>query len=149
MDGWLTVGVAVALGVLVLIGPLVLLPVRRGWLARAGGCFECSVRTSTTSSGTGWTLGMARYNDEAFEWFRFFSFRVRPRLSLLRTSTRVSGTRDPEPDEATVLYAGARVVEVEEQSAEGPHTFELAMNPDSLTGLLSWLEAAPPGVQRV
>ena len=26
--------------------------------------------------------------------------------------------------------------------------WELAMSPDSLTGLLSWLEAAPPGLSR-
>lgn len=93
-------------------------------------------------------LGTARYNEERFEWFRFYSFALRPRLSLRRAGIRVVGGRIPEASEAVALYADQRVVVVEEHSPDGVQEWELAMNPDSLTGLLSWLEAAPPGLGR-
>jgi hypothetical protein len=44
------------------------------------------------------------------------------------------------------LYAGQRVVRIETSTTDRPHAYELAMSGESLTGLLSWLEAAPPGV---
>ena len=148
MDGWLPV-VEVAVAVVLLLGvALLLLALRRRWLARQGGTFECGVRLRTSTPGAGWALGVARYNLENFEWFRFFSYALRPRVNLLRANTQVVGRRRPEPAEAVALYAGQEVVLVEEVVPGGTRDWELAMNPDSLTGLLAWLEAAPPGVHR-
>jgi hypothetical protein len=48
--------------------------------------------------------------------------------------------------EAVSLYAGQRIVRIDTASDGEPQTRELAMSQESLTGLLSWLEAAPPGV---
>jgi hypothetical protein len=62
---------------------------------------------------------------------------------------RVLETRDPDPVEAVALYAEQRVVRFEIAERSDPEQWELAMSPDSLTGLLSWLEAAPPGVSRL
>ncbi|HEY5788628.1 MAG TPA: DUF2550 family protein, partial [Microlunatus sp.] len=80
------------------------------------------------------------------EWFRFFSYSSRPRTSFVRDDVRVLNDRDPDAIEAVALYAGQRVVEVVEQrpgDVDG-RSWELAMAADSLTGFLSWLEAAPP-----
>ena len=62
------------------------------------------------------------------------------------------------PDEVTGVVAAAEHLARTGTPAEDaialvedyPHgdDWELAMSPDSLTGLLSWLEAAPPGVRR-
>lgn len=146
MHGWLLVVVVVLLAVLLVAAALVALPLRRRWLAREGGLFECSVRLHTTTPGAGWVLGMARYNAEMLEWFRFFSYSSRPRKSFLRDEVRVLASRDPDAVEAVALYAGQRIVELAEQ---GPgetrgEDWEIAMAEDSLTGFLSWLEAAPP-----
>ena len=146
MDGWLAVVVVLLLVALLAAAALVALPLRRRWLAREGGLFECSVRLKTSTPGVGWVLGMARYNAEMLEWFRFFSYSSRPRASFRRDDVRVLNSRDPDAVEAVALYAGQRVVELEEQ---GPadvdgRAGELAMASDSLTGFLSWLEAAPP-----
>lgn len=146
MDGWLLVVLVVLLVALSAAAALVALPLRRRWLAREGGLFECSVRLKTATPGAGWVLGMARYNAEMLEWFRFFSYSSRPRKSFLRREVRVVTSRDPDAVEAVALYAGQRIVELEEQ---GPgevraEPWEIAMDPDSLTGFLSWLEAAPP-----
>jgi hypothetical protein len=151
MHGWLLVACVVLLVALLATAALVALPLRRRWLAREGGLFECSVRLSTTTPGAGWVLGMARYNAEMLEWFRFFSYSLRPRKSFLRSEVRAVANRDPDAVEAVALYAGQRIVELDER---GPgetrsHHWEIAMGDDSLTGFLSWLEAAPPRPPRI
>ncbi|HET9649425.1 MAG TPA: DUF2550 domain-containing protein [Microlunatus sp.] len=152
MPTWLGV-VEIAVAVVLLIGiAIVLLAVRRRWLAREGGTFECSARLHAGNASGGWALGVARYNGEMLEWFRFFSYAFRPRISLRRTEIRVVGSRDPDPVEALALYEGQRVVGLASKDsapsqprADDDAAWELAMDPQSLTGLLSWLEAAPPG----
>lgn len=144
-------GVVELLGALVLLLALglLLLGLRRRWLARQGGTFECSLRLHTTTPGSGWALGVGRYNEGRLEWFRFFSYAWRPRKSFPRREVRVLATRDPDSVEAVALYAEQRVVRFEIAEGNDPEQWELAMSPDSLTGLLSWLEAAPPGVSRL
>jgi uncharacterized protein DUF2550 len=127
--------VALALGLLAL---------RRRWLARDGGTFECSVRLRSTTPGAGWALGMARYNQEAFEWFRFFSYALGPRKTFSREQIRVVESREPDAVEAVALYAGQQVVTLEERTGQTVARWSLAMGRDSLTGMMSWLEAAPP-----
>src|SRR6476469_4756703 len=106
MPAWLGV-LEVAIAVLLLIGlAILLLAVRRRWLARQGGTFECSARLRVSHPSGGWALGVARYNGERLEWFRFFSYAVRPRLSLRRTDVRVVDSRDPDPVQALALYQG-------------------------------------------
>ena len=147
MDGWLIALLAVVIAVVLCVGLLAALAGRRRLLARDGGAFECSVRLRTTAPGGGWVLGVARYGEDQLEWYRFFSYSVRPRCRFVRRSVRVIETRAPDPVEAVALYAGQQVLVLETRGARTDRT-ELAMSPDSLTGLLSWLEAAPPGGTR-
>lgn len=149
MDGWWGVAEGLALLVLLLALALVLLAVRRRYLARQGGTFECSLRLSTTTPGSGWVLGVGRYNGGSLEWFRFFSYSWRPRKSFPRREVRVLETRDPDPVEAVSLYAEQRIVSFEVVGDPDLHEWSLALSPESLTGLLSWLEAAPPGLSRL
>jgi hypothetical protein len=141
-----------SLGIIALLvaAALASLFVRRRWLSRGGGTFECSVRfnvpsrQSKVASARGWTLGLARYVDDSLEWFRVFSFRPGPKHVFGR-DIRVVGRRDPEGAEAFALYAGAHVVEVVLGSGS---RVELAMSEAALTGFLAWTEAAPPGDER-
>ena len=146
MSGWLEVVILALLIIVLLQVPLGVLAGRRRWLARQGRTFECSVRLYPADAGSGWALGVARYNDSRLEWFRFFSYSIGPRLVFPRPELRVIETREPEPSEAVALYAGQQVVRVEKRGPHGGQVWDLAMSRDSLTGLLSWLEAAPPGV---
>ncbi|GAA3554920.1 DUF2550 domain-containing protein [Microlunatus spumicola] len=142
MSGWL--GVLETLGLLLVLAVLLLLllAVRRRWLSRSGGTFECSLRVRTATPGAGWVLGVGRYHAGRLEWFRFFSFAVRPRETFPRGQVRVVDSRDPDPVEAVSLTAESRILALE----VGPQTRELAMSEDSILGLLAWLEAAPPGI---
>jgi hypothetical protein len=146
MSGWL--GVLEILGLLLVLAVLLLLllAARRRWLSRIGGTFECSLRLRTAVPGGGWALGVARYNDENLEWFRFFSYSHVPRQVFLRNDVNVLESREPDAAEAVALYVGQRIVRIETADGSSVKTYELAMSSESLTGLLSWLEAAPPGV---
>lgn len=136
----------VAVLVLLLVLALVLLSLRRAWLSRQGGTFECALRLGDARPGVGWALGVARYNSERLEWFRYFSFSTRPRKTFYRSELSVMDDREPDPVEAGSLYAGQRIVHMQTVTKDGEETLELAMSGESLTGMLSWLEAAPPGV---
>ena len=125
---WLGITEAVALTlVLLLLVPLLFLGIRRRWLSRQGGLFDCSLRLSTKTPGAGWVLGVARYSGDNLEWFRAFSVSVRPRLIFPRSQLRAGNQREPDLIEAVVLYDDQRILSLE------------------LTDLLSWLESAPPG----
>ena len=115
--------------------------VRRRLLTRAGGTFEVSVRIQTDRPGRGWVLGVGRYAGDAIEVFRLFSLRMRPLRVLVRSGLEVVGQREPEGMEVYSLYAGHRVVEFRSDGRD----IALAMAPEAVTGLLAWLEAAPPG----
>lgn len=146
--GWLGV-VELALTVVVLLViSLLLLAARRSWLARQGGTFECSFRLQVTTPGTGWVLGVARYTSEHFEWFRLFSYSPKPRQRFERRTVRVLSNREPDALEAVSLYSDQRVVQIEVRADGVTDEWELAMSSESLTGLMSWLEAAPPGLRR-
>lgn len=142
---WLGITEVVALTlVIVLLVPVVFLGVRRRWLARQGGLFDCSLRLSEKTPGAGWALGVARYSGDNLEWFRSFSVALRPRLIFPRSQTRAGVQRDPDAIESVVLYDEQRILRLE--LADG-RSWELAMAVASLTGLLSWLESAPPGAR--
>ena len=141
-------GIAEVLGLLVLLVALglVMLAARQRWLSRQGGTFPCSLRLGTTARSSGWALGVARYNQGLLEWFRFFSYSFRPRLVFPRSEVRVLESREPDMVESVSLGADQRVLRVETTLRDVTAAeYELAMSPESLTGLLSWLEAAPPG----
>jgi hypothetical protein len=142
---WLgiTEWVALTLVVLLLV-PVVFLGVRRRWLSRQGGLFDCSLRLHTKTPGTGWVLGVARYSGDNLEWFRAFSIALRPRLIFARSQAQAGPQRDPDPIESVLLYDEQRILRLE--LADG-QSWELAMSVASLTGLLSWLESAPPGAR--
>ncbi len=147
MPWWETLIDSFGLIAVVVAGALGYLFLRRRWLSRSGGTFECSVRvnipqrSNAVSVARGWTLGLARYSEDRLEWFRIFSFSPRPRQVFTRSMT-ILGRRKPTGAEAFSLYAGHHVVEIE---LDGGQRVEVAMSESALTGFLAWTEAAPPG----
>lgn len=132
-----------SLGVLLLLALLLggALVVRRRWLARRSGTFELSHRGDQAGASDGWVLGVGRYAGDRLEFFRVFSLSPRPKHVLQRRDLVYTGTRRPRGVETRDLYAAHLVVCCDTGDGE----VELAMAPDTLTGFLAWLEAAPPG----
>ena len=136
---WLLDSAGAVLLVLLLFG--IVLVIRRRVLSRHGGTFELSVRDLNQPGGRGWVLGLGRYREDSLDWYRIFSPLPRPRRSWSRNDLTFESQRRPKRAEEYALYAGHVVV-----VCSTPHgKVELAMSPDSLTGLQSWLEAGPPG----
>lgn len=136
-----------ALGIALLLALLygVALIVRRRVLARPGGTFELSYRAHPGAEGRGWLLGLGRYAGENLEWFRIFSLSPRPKRVWGRADLEYAGRRDPTGAEILSLYADHVVVTC--RTSRG--NLELAMDPGSLMGFQSWLEAMPPGTRGV
>jgi len=132
-----SLGLVVAALALFLLG----LVVRRRLIARAGSTFDLSISFRHGPSPRGWTLGVGRYTDNQLEWFRVFSLSWRPRHRFDRGQVEVLRRREPHGTEAFSLHAGTSIIE--SRTDAGPVQF--ALSPDALTGLLAWLESAPPG----
>ncbi len=140
-DWWGWTAMVVVVGLVGVLTPLVWLVLRGRWLARHGRVLQCSLRRP---GSVVWTLGIARFHQDSFEWFRAFGLSVRPRYTFQRTDTHVVKVRTPDPDEADELYGGHVVAELGEP-LEG---VLLAMSRPDLTAFSSWTEAGPPGGDR-
>ena len=126
---------------------------RRFLLERGGGTVECGLRSPNGS----WRLGLASYQPEELCWFGALGLSMRPDVVFPRRDLAVVSRRLPTEAEAASLGPGMIVVECQlSEDSESPglalagtpgqsRTVELAMGEAALTGLLAWLEAAPPG----
>ncbi|MDM4720518.1 DUF2550 domain-containing protein [Micromonospora sp. WMMA1363] len=131
----------IGIGVAVVLGALLFLFVRRALVARSGGIIRLSVRTSTMLDGRGWAPGFGRFVGDELRWYRMFSFALRPRRVLSRKSLAVERRRLPEGQERLAMPVDWVVLRCTSHHAP----VEIAMARSTVTGFLSWLEAAPPG----
>ncbi len=114
--------------------------VRRILLGRGGGTIECGLRRGQDQ---GWRLGLAAYRPDELLWYRALGTRLRPDEVFDRHVLTVVSRRRAGPAESVSLGPGTVVVEC--YGGQGVADIELAMSVDAVTGLLAWLEAAPPG----
>ena len=111
---------------------------RRFLLERRGATVECGLR----QRGRPWRLGVASYQLDEFRWYRIFGFSMRPEQTFPRRDLTVVTRRPPTEEEVSILGPGRIVAECQ---LGGSRTVDLALAESALTGLLAWLESAPPG----
>jgi hypothetical protein len=87
-----------------------------------------------------WSVGVAWYSGDELLWYRGLSLSVRPQERYCRSVLRVDSRRPPGPEDQSLP---SDVVVLRCDTADGPR--ELAMDPSTVTGFLSWMESAPPG----
>ena len=114
---------------------------RRFLLERAGATVECGLRQRGPKIRS-WRLGLASYQLDEFCWYRVYGFSMRPERSFPRRDLAVMARRPPTRAEESILGPGRIVAECQ---VGGDGTVDLALAESALTGLLAWLEAAPPG----
>jgi hypothetical protein len=85
-----------------------------------------------------WSVGVAWFGDDSLLWYRALSLAVRPQRRLPRADLRVEARREASSDD---LALPADLVVLTCRTGGGP--VELAMEPSTLTGFLSWVESAP------
>ncbi|HLN71570.1 MAG TPA: DUF2550 domain-containing protein [Streptosporangiaceae bacterium] len=113
---------------------------RRFLLERRGAAVECGLRQQARP----WRLGLASYQLDEFRWYRTFGFSMRPERTFPRRDLVVVARRPPTGEEATILGPGRIVAECQAGGSD-PGPVDLALAESALTGLLVWLESAPPG----
>jgi len=133
--GWLLVVVLVFL-----VLAAVAVAGRRALIERGGGTVDCGLRRPGNDHP--WRLGVASYQPDELRWHQIFGVLLRPDESFPRSTLTVVSRRPPDSHEANSLGPGMVVVEC--RAGERAEPMELAMSESALTGLLAWLEAAPP-----
>ena len=114
---------------------------RRFLLERGGATVECGLR----QQGRSWRLGVASYQLDEFRWYGIFGISMRPEQTFPRRDLAVVARRPPTEQEVTILGPGRIVAECQLGASAGAATLDLALAESALTGLLAWLESAPPG----
>ncbi|SFL51612.1 DUF2550 domain-containing protein [Geodermatophilus ruber] len=131
----MTTALLVLAGVLV-VGLVVAFLLRRRFLLSGLGAVTMWLRPA----GSGrWSVGVAWYGGDVLLWYRALSLSVRPNQRLDRSQVRIEGRRNAGPDDVP-LPDDVAVLAIE----TGNRRQELAMDPSTVTGFLSWVESAPP-----
>jgi hypothetical protein len=86
-----------------------------------------------------WSVGVAWYSGDSLNWYRAVSLSVRPQQSLLRCEFEIEGRRRATQDD---LALPSETVVLTCRTGAGVQ--DLAMDPSTVTGFLSWIESAPP-----
>ncbi|GAA3768387.1 DUF2550 domain-containing protein [Micromonospora maritima] len=131
----------IGIGVAVIVVALLVLFVRRALFTRSGGIIRLSVRVTTVLDGRGWSPGFGRFVGDELRWYRMFSFALRPKRVLSRKGLAVERRRLPEGQERFSMPSDWVILRCTSHHAP----VEIAMARSTVTGFLSWLEAAPPG----
>lgn len=136
----LTLDVAWLFGafLVILVAAAAFLATRRFLLERGGGTVECALRRGTSP----WRLGVASYQLDELRWYNAFGISQRPDETFGRRDLAVVSRRSPDTAETATLGAGRVIVECELPDGDA---VQLGLGESALTGLLAWLEAAPPG----
>ncbi len=123
------------LGAVVVVGLVVAFLLRRRFLLSGLGAVTMWLRAPDAR----WSVGVAWYGGDTLLWYRALSLSVRPNHRLCRSelaieSRRAAGRGDPGLSSDSVVLRC--------RTGAGPR--ELAMDPSTVTGFLSWVESAPP-----
>lgn len=97
-------------------------------------------RDQMRSDGSGWYLGLGKFDGGDLSLYRSFSMLPVPSRTLHRTELNLGVRRSPAGSERDLLPDGAVI----NRCRVGTRQFELAMSSDAATGLLAWLESVPP-----
>lgn len=131
----------IGIGLAVVITAVLVLFLRRALVTRTGGTIHLHVRVSTLLDGRGWSPGFGRFVGDELRWYRMFSFALRPKRVLSRQTLVIRRRRLPEGQERLSLPTDWVILNCTTQDTP----IEIAMERSTVTGFLSWLEAAPPG----
>jgi hypothetical protein len=106
-----------------------------------GGTIRLQVRVSTLIPGRGWSTGIGRFHGDELRFYRMFSLAFRPKRIFDRADLVIDERREPEGPERLTMPGHWIVLRLSTRGAQ----FDIAMAESTVTGFLSWLEAAPPG----
>ena len=125
---------------------MIWLLVRHRVLMRRRGAFLCVLRVMGGPKPGGWMIGTARYADGTFEWYRAIDPRPVPAIVLRRGGLVMVEHRPPNVNDSLALASDAYGIVTLQTGRKGKSSVcQIVVDPGVVTGLMSWLEAAPPG----
>lgn len=140
------VDLLVAAAVVVLVAlALLWLMVRHQILLRRRGVFVCGLRPDGGPQRGRWMVGLARYSRGTFLWYRPLNPFLSPSVVLRRGSMNLVEHHAPTAADGIAVMAGREVVTLTTSLSGRLSRCQLVVDPGVLTGLMSWLEAGPPG----
>lgn len=125
----------IVLSLLIIVGVVVFIFVinRMNKARHDVGTFVCSYRSNPQQQ---WSQGRAVYNVETLDWYPLISFSSKPRHSWDRRAFDIKKTFTEEsPTGDNVMILHVRV---------GKERFQLMVSEADHSGIVSWMEAAPP-----
>jgi len=151
---WSWLILAVLLAGLVLLAVLVY---RVTEVRRAG--TPVILRRLPAAADQGWRHGSVHYNDYSLVYYRLSSLRIGPTAVLPRRRLEIVGRRHPEGTELEIMEPDTVIVHLTvnapggkklppSRAGERAADYEVALDRDLLTGLLSWIEARSPSRAR-
>jgi hypothetical protein len=127
--------VVLALAGVLLVAVVVAFLLRRRFLLSGLGAVTMWTRSTNSPR---WSVGVAWFGGDSLLWYRALSLAMRPQRRLCRADLRVEGRRQVTSEDVALP---TDVVVLTCRTSDGPQ--ELAMEPSTLTGFLSWVESAP------
>ncbi|AZZ42227.1 DUF2550 domain-containing protein [Acidipropionibacterium jensenii] len=141
---------AAVLVVAILAMAMVWLLIRHQILLRRRGVFVCGLRTlgpdeSAEARPGKWMLGLAQYCAGDFVWYRPINPCLSPSVALHRSSLEMAEHHRPTPGDQIPFMMSQEVITLVTASSGQRSRCQIVVDKGVLTGLMSWLEAAPPG----
>ncbi|WP_051232521.1 DUF2550 domain-containing protein [Acidipropionibacterium thoenii] len=137
----------VAVGMILVMGWLL---IRHQLLLRRRGVFVCGLRLlgrdrSGGQRASAWMLGVAQYCGGDFKWYRPINPLLTPSLVMHRGELAMVEHHRPTPSDDIPFLLGSQVVTLSIATGGKWSRCQVVLDQQILTGMMSWLEAAPPG----
>lgn len=126
MIGW-----ALAAGALLLVIFLVYINIRAQRLNRTLGSFSSALQIGSAGK---WYAGVGQYGSQSLLWYKLVSLSPTPVVALPRYELELSAAR-PHGTELDMIEVTVSV---------GDESWDMAMDPLTYNGLVSWVESAAP-----
>ncbi|BDT94606.1 hypothetical protein IFM12275_45820 [Nocardia sputorum] len=107
-------------------------------MLRRGGT-AALLRVLPARGGQGWRHGLMRYDEDRLVFFKLTSLKLGPDSTIRRQGIEIGDRRGPRGDEYDIMTDDIAVIAVSDRAGD----FELALDRDSLTAFLSWVESRP------
>lgn len=107
-------------------------------MLRRGGT-AAILRVLPARGGQGWRHGLIRYEENRLVFWKLTSLKIGPDSAIERLGIEIGDRRGPRGDEYDIMTDDIVVIGVADNKGE----YELALDRNSLTAFLSWVESRP------
>ncbi|WP_067646193.1 DUF2550 domain-containing protein [Nocardia harenae] len=107
-------------------------------MLRRGGT-AALLRLLPARGGQRWRHGLIRYDEDRLVFYKLTSLKFGPDSVITRLGIEIGERRGPRGDEFDIMTDDIVVIAVADKEGE----FELALDRNSLTAFLSWVESRP------